>query len=163
MASCQARVTTAFTNVILGYYPLDATHQKIDGIGRALATLRSMPEAQRQNLLPLLASRAPILVQLSKKLGFIFCDLTALTDASWQHVLTSIAESRWLAAWKLSDKKIRECILGNLSEDRRREFLAKVRDQAPMPRSQVIRVQMKLASDVQRLLTEGKVQLLSRQ
>lgn len=136
--------------------------RRFNGLALLVAMFREMEPQIRREFQAKLSSKDPILGGLIDRCEFLYQDIYLLDDVSVQKILKVFKEEEWLLAWKLSNEKIRELLLANMSKVKRRHFLSDV-DKAPkVPRIKVIKLQLHMANRIHNMLSQGELSMKAR-
>ncbi len=134
----------------------------VSGIAVLLAMVRAADPVFRQQILAKLAVVAPLLAKAAERFLFVYADLQRLDDRGLQLALRSIGERDWLEAWKLTDAVLQKRLLANMSQSRQRDFLQAAASLPKMPKAKVVRAQLRIAHQVEALVSAGKIKMHSK-
>lgn len=136
--------------------------RRFNGVGLLVAMVREADPVFRQKILAQIRSFSPIIARLAEHSAFIYRDIARLDDRGIQLVFSLVPETDWLIAWKLTDEKVRTFLLKNMSERRKKDFLASAENHPKVLKRRVYAVQAQIARKIHELLRQGKLGLLSR-
>lgn len=139
-----------------------AGHVPINGYAKLVAMLREADPAFRKELLKKVVTFSPMIAKLSEQSLFIYSDLIRLDEQSMQAFLRQVPQPELLIAWKLTSKPLKNKILANMSERKKEDFLSNFSTMPRVLKSQVIRIQHKLALYAFEEIQKGNLKLRTK-
>jgi len=113
-----------------------------------------------KSVLDQMDAQGPKVAEAVRNLMFVFEDIAKLTDREIQTVLREVDQKDLVVALKASSEKLKDKILGNMSE-RVREFIAEEMEfLGPMRLSEVEEVQLRIVQQVRQLEEQGEITIV---
>jgi flagellar motor switch protein FliG len=140
----------------------DRPVKKFNGLALLAAMFREFDPLARAKMSEKLGAVSPILLGLVDRCDFIYSDLARLDPTSLQRLLVKFPEDDWVLAWKMTSGPLRQQLVECMPDRRKAKFLELVKSAPKVPKTRVIRVQVRIAIEARRMLMLGQLALMSR-
>ena len=113
-----------------------------------------------KNVLDQMDAQDPEVAEAVRNLMFVFADIAKLTDRELQILLREVDQKDLVIALKASSDRLKDKILGNMSEQVRISITEQMEFLGPMRLSEVEEVQLRIVQEVRQLEEQGQVTII---
>jgi flagellar motor switch protein FliG len=132
-------------------------NQEVGG-PKVLADILNLTSSSvEKNVLEQMDAQVPEEAEKVRNLMFVFEDIARLTDREIQTLLRELDEKDLVMSLKAASEKLKERLLGNLSEQARQKVREEMEFIGPMRLSEVEEVQLRIVLKVRQLEKQGQI------